>query len=198
MPLTLYPAVDIKDGQGVKLLPSYHDYDLNQDEVKELMDHCVDLDLPVWIAGPLEDQRQRHSRVELRGFEGGKDYFRGDPVDHIIELLKDCPETDVVVANMRNEVFRVAREVSERREGIYLRNRAHTGALYFVLGKPMAFLYVEQGKRIAREVGADRLVCGPQLPFKTFESYYEYTQQLPVSEDDRQQVRSENVLSLFE
>jgi predicted TIM-barrel fold metal-dependent hydrolase len=184
---------------GVKLLPTYHDYDLDVPEVEELMNVCADLDVPVSISALLEDQRGRHPRITLRGYEEeGTRAFTDAHVDDLIDLLRACPETDVLLADMWTHAPRVVEEVCEVHEqGTRLDNFARSGETLFVLDDLYVY-FTHQARNLVEEVGTEHLVCGAQLPLKIFESYYRYSDMLPVSDAERARVRSGNALSLVE
>lgn len=185
--------------EGVKLLPAYHDYDLDDPEVEEFMRTCADLGVPVSISGVLEDQRGRHPRITLRGYEEeGTRSFTEAHVDDLIDLLRACPETDVILSDMWTHAPRVIEEVCEVHEqGTRLDNFVRSGETLFVLDDLYVYL-THQARDLAEVVGPEHLVCGAQLPLKTFESYYRYSGMLPVSDEEREQVRYGNALSLVE
>jgi len=184
---------------GVKLLPAYHDYAIDAPETEALMEVCAELDVPVVICAVLEDQRGRHPRVTLRGFEdGGTRSFTDEGVDKLIDLLCDCPETDVILADVWNAAPKIVEACCEvRKEGVRLDNLARSGKTLFVLDDLFVY-FTHQAEGIVEKVGIDRLVCGPQLPFKIFEAYYGYTEMLPVSEEERARVRSGNARSVID
>lgn len=185
--------------QGVKLLPNYHDYDLADAETKALLSECAARDLPVIIVATLDDQRQRHPGVNLRGQEDGlKRTFLPDQVNSLIELLSDCPDTDVILADMWNQARRVKEDLHDvTPEGVRLDNEVRNGETYFIAGD-LYMYFTHQLEAAAEDLGPDHLVTGPQLPFKIFESYYKYTDNLPLDESAKQAVRSENVAELIE
>ncbi|WP_158203562.1 amidohydrolase family protein [Halomarina oriensis] len=183
---------------GVKLLPAYHDYDLDAPETTALFDVCADLDVPVVVCATLEDQRQRHPRVTLRGFEdGGTRAFTDGHVDALVDLLTECPETDVVLADLWTHAPRIVEECCRvRRNGVRLDNRVRSGETLFVLDDLFVY-FSHQGERLVEEVGVDRLVRGPQLPFKIAEAYDGYVDLLPASDDDRARVGGDTLRSVF-
>jgi len=183
--------------RGVKLLPTYHDYDPDDPAAVELLEACARRDLPAVLAAALEDQRARHPRIRLRGGEGmRRDFWADEHVDALIDLLKDAPGADVILADCWTHARRIKRELTPRKEALWYRNEAREGRLLFVLGDLFMY-YTSQGAEIVEEIGVDHLVFGPQLPFKTFQSYYNYVEHLPVDEADRDRVRADNVLELF-
>ena len=185
--------------QGVRLFPLYHDYGLNHPNAVELLDLCAELDVPVMIVGPLQDQRGRHPRMTLRGFEdGGTRTFTEDHVDDLIELLEAAPETDVIVGNLWDDAIRVYEEACvSRPSGVRLDNSVRSGRTLFVLDDLFCY-FSHQGEQLVEEIGVDHLVTGPRLPLHIFDAFYKYTETLPVSEDEKDRVRSENVLSLLD
>jgi predicted TIM-barrel fold metal-dependent hydrolase len=185
--------------EGVKLLPAYHNYDLDDPNIEALMRTCADLDVPVSISAVLEDQRGRHPRITLRGYEEeGTRSFTEAHVDELVELLRACPETDVVLADMWTHAPRVVDEVCEVHEqGTRLDNFVRSGETLFVLDDLYVY-FTHQARQLVEDVGVEHLVCGPQLPFKIFGSSYRYSGMLPVIDDQRARVRSENALSLLE
>ena len=188
-------CVDDLGMRGVRLLPGYHAYDLDDPEVVDCLDRCADRDVPVFLAAALEDQRQRHPVTDLPGV--AKDRYDDEQADNLISLLHESPEADVVVADAWSHVWRINESITAHRDGIFLRQRERSGETYFVLDD-LWMWYVDQGRRIVDEIGPDRLVCGAQLPHKYFESYHAHLEHLPLDEADKRRVRSENLLSLFE
>ena len=185
--------------EGVRLLPNYHHYDLNASDVKELFDACAARDVPVFVASTLEDQRQRHPTMTLRGFEdGGTRNLPEEYVDQLIETLTDCPETDVVIADAWTSAYDITEAVCEKNpSGVRLNNFVRDGETLFDLADLYCY-FSYQAAEIVEKLGTDRLVVGPQLPYKIFEAYYNRVDALPVSEAERDAVRADNVLSLFE
>ncbi|MFB6295607.1 MAG: amidohydrolase family protein [Halobacteriales archaeon] len=197
------PEQDLEEGvddlgmRAVKLLPTYHYYDLDDPAVVDVVERATDLGVPVIIAFALEDQRQRHPAVRLHGFEGNhRDQMTEAQAGQLIDLLKAVPESDVIVADAWTHAFRIRQAVSHHRDGLHLANAPHTGALQFVLGDLFMY-YTSQGERIADELGAEHLCVGPMLPLKIFESYYGYLEHLPVEETAKERIRGENVLNLL-
>ncbi|WP_207592284.1 amidohydrolase family protein [Halomontanus rarus] len=195
----LHEAVEELGMRGVRLFPCYHDYDLDQSAVAELLRECADLDVPVMIVAVLQDQRQRHPRMQLRGFEdGGTRSFTEEHVDQLVELLEECPDTDVIVGNLWNNAERVYEETCvSKPSGVRLDNQVRSGRTLFVLDD-LFYYFGYQGEELVETIGTEHLVTGPRLPFHIFEAYYNYTDNLPVDEAEKDRVRSENVLSLLE
>ncbi|WP_248906005.1 amidohydrolase family protein [Halocatena marina] len=184
--------------KGVKLLPAYHDYDLNDPGIVALLNHCADRDVPVTFVATLEDQRKRHPLINLREHDGiRRDFWADKQVDDLIDVLTTCPETDVIIADAWEHAFRIKEEVcTVQQSGVRLNNTVRSGETLFVLGDLFMF-FTYQGSRIVEQIGVDHLVTGPQLPFKTFESYDNYANHLPVTDEERQQIRSGNILTLL-
>lgn len=199
----LEECLDELDMQGVKLLPAYHDYDIGDEAVTELLNACAERDVPVMFCAALEDQRGSHPRFELKGFEhddrrgGYRDYFRDDHVGQLIDQLQACPETDIILADAWSRVYRIVDAIRAPGDAIWEGTWERSGKTLFVLDD-LPMFYVARGERIVSEIGVDNLVMGPQLPFKIFESYYGMLEQLPISEREKDQIRSENLLELIE
>ena len=185
---------------GVKLLPAYHDYDLDDPAVESLFRVCADRDVPVFLTAVLEDQRQRHPRVRLRGFDsfGVSKWWSEEQIDQLIDLLRECPHTDVVIADTWTAATDIATAVTHvTRHGVRLDNFVRDGATLFVLGD-LNMYFTERAADIVETIGTDHLVFGPKLPFKNFHAAYEYVKHLPVDESILEQVRHENLMALFE
>ena len=183
--------------KGVRLLPAYHDYDVDDPAVVELLDTCADLDIPAMFVGTLEDQRGRHWRVNLRGMDNAKHWDHGH-ANAFISVLQESPETDVLIANGRMIAERVTREVTKTQStGVRLNNKVRSGKTLFVLDDLFMF-FAEQGEGIIENLGVSHLVTGPRMPLLVFDAHYIYTEHLPVSDEEREQVSSGNILSLIE
>lgn len=183
--------------KGVKLLPNYHDYDLDDSAAVELGRRCADLDVPVLLVATLEDQRGRHPRFELRGFEdfrGKPARWRDEQVDAIVSFLLACPRTDVVVADAWQDAYRIKTETLHERRAMV--EGGNAGDLLFVLGD----LFVDhpgQLEKVVEEIGTEHLVSGPGVPMTTFESGY-LVPYLPVTDAEREAVRYGNIRSLLD
>lgn len=185
--------------RGVKLLPAYHDYDLNDSAAKALLSACADYDVPAILVATVEDQRQRHPRVQLRGWEEHPNRpksWRDEQIEHMLELLADVPEADVVVADAWHAAAQMVEGTTARKDGLWTGNRERSGGLYFVLGDLFQD-YPSRRDRLLAEVGAERLVLGPTLPFMVFESYAT-ARYLPVDDETKAKIRGETLQSLLE
>ncbi|WP_433627471.1 amidohydrolase family protein [Halomicrococcus sp. NG-SE-24] len=192
-------CIDEFDMRAVKMLPAHHDYDPDAPEAKELLDACAERDVPVVVAASIEDQRQRHPRVVLNGFEGMRSkYFSDEQADAIIDLLQASPDADVVVADAWDNAARIARETTQSYpDGVHLDNAVRDGETLFVLDDLYMF-FPHQGAEIVDDVGVDNLVCGPKLPFRIFEAHYVHVEQLPVDDQAKDRIRHGNLASILE
>lgn len=184
--------------RGVKLLPAYHDYDLDDPAAAALLSACADYDVPVILVATIEDQRQRHPRVQLRGWDehpGAPKSWRDEQIGDMISLLQAAPEADVIVADARAAAARLIEATSAKRDGRWTGNRERSGGLYFVLGDLFQD-YPSRREEILREVGAERLVLGPTLPFMTFESYAT-ARWMPVDGGTKAAIRAQTFESLI-
>ena len=185
--------------QAVKLLPLYHDYPIDDPTVIDLLDSCADRDVPVIFCATVEDQRQRHPRVEIRDVDslGSGKHFSGDHADALVDVLRRSPEVDVIVANGWTHAEHIHRSVSNvTAEGVRLDNAVRSGETLFVIDDLFVY-FRHQGADVAGSIGTANLVCGPRLPFRLFEAHYANVTHLPVDEAAKDEVRSENVLSLL-
>ena len=185
------------DMAGVRLLPAYHDYDIDDPEVVALMDRCEELGVPVMFVATLEDQRGRHPRVNLRGLENAK-HWSNKQGSALISVLKESPGVDVIIANGRFVAPQIKQATMEvRPNGVRLDNFVRNGRTLFVLDDLFMF-FTYQGEGIVDDIGVENLVSGPKMPLFVFDAHYKYTEHLPVSEAEREQVSSGNILSLLE
>lgn len=186
------------DFQGVRLLPAYHDYDVNDPAVVDLLDKCAALDVPAMFVATLEDLRGRHWRVNLHGMEGASKHWKTDETGAFVSVLQESPEADVIIANGWQVAEDVKKQTTESySEGVSLKNKVRDGETLFVLDDLYMFA-THQGEGIVDRIGVDHLVSGPQMPLLVFDAHYIYTEQLPVSEADREQVSSGNIRSIID
>jgi len=185
--------------RGVRLFPLYHDYPVDHPAVVELMDACAEYDVPVMFVAMLEDKRQHHPNWELRDDdETGNKNWSADHADALVDVLQASPEVDVVVANAWTTAEDIVREATTSHpSGVRLDNATRSGETLFVLDD-LYMYFPYQGEEIVDTVGADRLVTGPRIPLLNVQSHYVYTETVPVSERERDGIRSGNVLSLLE
>ena len=180
----------------MKLLPTYHDYDLDDPEIEDLMRTCADLDVLVSVSGVFEDQRGRHPRITLRDYEEEDTRsFTGSHVDALIDLLRACHETDVILADIVDARATRDEEWEVHEQSTRLDNFVRSNETLFVLDDLYVYL-IHQTHDLAEGVGLEHLVCGAQLSLKTFESHYRYSGMLRVTDEERERVRYGNALSL--
>ena len=183
--------------KAVKLLPTYHDYDLDDPAAIDLGRRCAELGIPVVLVATLEDQRQRHPRFELRGFEdfrGKPKRWRDEQVDDLVSFLLGCPRTDAIVADAWQDAVRIKAETLHERRAMV--GDGDAGALLFVLGD----LFLDHPgwpEKVASEVGPDHLVTGTGMPLSVFESGH-LAPFLPIDGDERAAIRSGNVDAVLE
>ncbi|WP_435320912.1 amidohydrolase family protein [Haloarchaeobius sp. TZWSO28] len=194
----LREAVEEWGFQAVKLLPLYHDYDPDDEAAVACLEVCVELDVPVILTAAVEDNRKRHPRVRLRGHdELGNQSWSDRQADAIADLLTAVPEADVILADMWTAAYDVAEAVCESQPaGVRLDNFVREGVTLFVLGDLYMF-FTYQGEEIVDRIGADHLAFGPQLPFKYVDSYHNYLDNLPVTDEARERIGASNVLELL-
>jgi predicted TIM-barrel fold metal-dependent hydrolase len=181
--------------RGVKLLPGYHDYDLNDPAAKDLLDAAADHGVPVILVATIEDQRQRHPRVQLRGWDENPrnpKTWSDEQIEDMVELLADAPAADVVVADGGQAYERLLEATTTEWEGD---GDERPGDLYFVLGDLFQD-YPNRREKILREIGVDRLVLGPTMPFMVFESYAT-ERYLPIDDEDEAKIRGDTILDLL-
>ena len=187
-----------KGAKAVKMLPLYHGYDLDEQPARDLMQAAADRDLPVVVCSVLEDLRKQHPTHKPRGSDAMfRDRWNDEQVDALIDLLTDCPETDVILDNCWISAPRILEETRSRLDHHWLRNDTHDGELLFNIDG--LFIYYEaQARELVEEVGVDHLAFSAQLPFNVVQSYYNYVEYLPVDEVEKNRVRAGNVLGLIE
>lgn len=193
----LVEAVETFDMAAVKLLPAYHHYDLDEPAVIEFVEACVELDIPIIVAIAIEDQRQRHPAVKLHGLpENHRDYMTEEQADALIELLKTCPEVDVVIADAWKQAVRIEQAVRPHKDGLHFMNAPHRGERYFVLGDLFMFSPF-QGEELVDELGPDRLCHGPMLPLKVYDAAALCLEHLPVTDAERDRIAGGNIHDLI-
>lgn len=186
-----------RGAKAVKMLPLYHGYALDEDPARELVTAAGERDLPVVVCSVLEDLRKQHPTHKPDGSEEMfRDRWNDDQIDALIDLLKECPETDVILDNCWMSAPRILEETRSRIDHHWLRNESHDAEILFNIDG--LFIYYDvQAEAVARDVGADHLAFSAQLPFYVVQSYYNYVEYLPVDEEAKDRVRAGNVLDLL-
>jgi len=164
-----YPAADADLDEcvsdlgmhGIRLFPAYHDFLLSEDPVVEFAKDCADRDIPLMICAVLQDQRQRHPRGKLR--EVTRKSYTERQVDALLELLRESPETDVIIVDAMGNTARINRETSKRRENRWFYNFERSGDIYFTLDG-LAMEHVSEGEEVLDAVAAEQIVFGSRLP----------------------------------
>lgn len=195
----LRECVESFDMRGVRLFPLYHDYDLDDPAIVDLLELCAELNVPAMFVATLEDVRQRHPRFTLRGHDDlANKHWGEEQVDQLVETLKAAPAADVVIANAWSRAGRIKHRVTTSYPaGVRLNNLVRDGRTLFVV-EDLYMFFRYQGEGIVEHVGVDHLVSGPQMPLLTFDAHYIYTDHLPVDDDEKERVRSGNILDLLD
>lgn len=181
---------------AVKMLPLYHGYALAEEPTENLLEAASKRELPVILTSVIEDLRKQHPTHKPYGSDAMfRDRWNDDQVDAIIDLLKGSA-ADVILDNAWASAGRILEETRSHREHHWLRNERHEGELLFTIDGLFVY-YNAQATALAEEIGVDHLVFSAQLPFNVVQSYYNYVEHLPVSEDETDHVRSKNILALI-
>jgi predicted TIM-barrel fold metal-dependent hydrolase len=185
--------------EGVRLFPLYHDYAIDHPAVTELMDFCAERDVPVMFVSALEDKRQHHRNWKIRDFEdAGNNSWSDQHVNALISVLKQSPETDVIIANAWNAADRIVEETTTAYpHGVRLNNKVRSGETLFILNDLYMF-FLHQGEEIAENIGVDRLVTGSKIPLYNFDAHYIYNEEFPATEAERDRIQHGNILNLLE
>ena len=187
-----------RGAKALKMLPLYHGYAIDEDPARELMDAAAERDLPVVVCSVLEDLRKQHPTHKPYGSDAMfRDRWNDDQVDALVDLLKESPETDVILDNAWASAPEILERTRTHLDNHWLRNESHEGELLFNIDG--LFLYYDtQVEDLVEDVGVEHLAFSAQLPFNVVQSFYNYVEALPVEEAERDRVRSENVLSIVE
>lgn len=139
---------------GIKLIPGYHGYELDDPEFVELLRQAGERDMLVQIAVEMEDERMRHPRVHI-------------PVVNVmplVEVLDEVPDVQVMLVNpfrhVRGERLRAM--VNETDVLFETSNLDGTGGLERVIRGEHWY--------VGSEVPVDRLLTGSHAPFFPVES----------------------------
>jgi predicted TIM-barrel fold metal-dependent hydrolase len=178
--LTVNPTLpgwqrDIEDGlrrfdiRGVRIYPTYHDYDLNGEPVAELCEALKRHGLPLFVTKRMEDERLDYL-VKPKPLE----------VTALGKFLSGQPELDIIVLNIRfNEIVSL-REEAKRLPRLYF----DTCGL-----KDKVFVLEE----LLNIVPAKKIIYGSQHPLYCLKSSFCLVDMVEIPEETKRSILSENV-----
>ena len=94
--------------KGIRLSPKYHDYEMNDPSLVELVRRVRDHGLPVSFDIRMVDSRQR-SWMDIPLFEGNADVkfdiiTKEWALKHIVPIIREVPDAKYLIANLANSV----------------------------------------------------------------------------------------------
>jgi predicted TIM-barrel fold metal-dependent hydrolase len=162
---------------GIKLYPSYQNYNLGDPEVEELIRRAADRDLVVVITVDMEDERVHHPRLEVTAAD----------VRPLAGILPDIPAARVVLANVFRHVRgdRLQAMVEETDVLFDIARLDGTGGIYELTNGTHWYLDTT--------VPAERLVFGSHAPFFPVENSLLKFMESPITEAQAHTIMYENV-----
>jgi predicted TIM-barrel fold metal-dependent hydrolase len=194
----LETAIEDWGFRAAKLLPTYHEYDLDDPAAIDCLQTCAELDVPVVVVALVEDYRCRHPRITLTGYEDGGDRSWTDEHLSALEtLLREAPATDVVLGNSWGDGPDLVDRLHQiQRNGVHLDNQVRSGRTLLAVNDLFVY-FSHQGEAIAEQVGAEHLAYAASLPFKIVDSSLGMLDALDLDASDREQVTAGNVDSML-
>ncbi|PYI54849.1 amidohydrolase family protein [Paenibacillus flagellatus] len=177
--LTVNPTLpgwrrDIEDGlkrfdiRGVRVYPTYHDYDLNDEPVSELCDALQEFGLPLFVTKRMEDERL--------------DYLiKPKPLDveSLRRFVRSRPNLDIVVLNIRfAEIVALEAEANELPRLFF-----DTSGL-----KDKVFVLEE----LLRHVPAGKIVYGSQHPLYCLKSTHAIVDMVDLPDETKRAIFADN------
>lgn len=157
---------------GIRLLPGYHDYDLQIPSFQNLLQQAAEHNLFVQIAVRLEDPRTQHHRLIAKDVD----------LTPLASALADFPEVPVVLLNALSSAN------SELHAGL-----VSAGRVYFDLSTLEGLAGIE---RLLKSLPAERLIFGSHAPFFALESSLLKLQESEIPQTVRLQITSQNAGSI--
>lgn len=138
---------------GIKLIPGYHGYTLDDLEFVRLLEAAADRELLVQIAIDMEDERMRHPRVMVPVVD----------VSPLPAALRRVPGARVVLVNPFRHVRRddLSSMITDTNVHFEISNLDGTGGLERILRGEHWYLH---------QIPADRLLFGSHVPFFPLEN----------------------------
>jgi predicted TIM-barrel fold metal-dependent hydrolase len=94
--------------KGIRLFPKYHDYELNDPSLVELVKRARDRDLPVALDIRMVDSRQR-SWMDIPVFNPSTDYkvdviTKEWKLSNIVPIVREVPGAKFIIVNLANSI----------------------------------------------------------------------------------------------
>jgi|LSQX01.3.fsa_nt_gb predicted TIM-barrel fold metal-dependent hydrolase len=162
--------------KGLRLVPQYHNYNLNQACAIEIVTVATELNIPIFIPSRLVDVRQRH----------WMDTQTTLTVDEIGALSLIVPNSRIVIT----ECYVYPSQLKKLDGTIKYPN------LYFEISR-LSSAYGQEIAQIAELIGQDHLLFGTGAPFKEITSALIKLNVMKCPEHTREQISYQNAQKLF-
>lgn len=170
--------------RGVRLIPQYHGYDLDDPEAIRAAAACAERGLPVLLAQRIEDPRQRHHL----------DLGRVLSLNKAAALLQTVPELTLIITNARG----LATSDLVRNPDLHTRRwyvDLSLAEVHYQLHRSVSEM--SDLARMIEQVGPDHLLFGTHLPFSYGASALVKLETLPVTEAERDKISYRTSAELF-
>jgi len=172
--------------RGLRLHPYYHDYGMADAECRELIDVATEYGLPISVSIAMEDQRQRHWLIKLPHVTDSN-----ATNTQIISAIRNSPDATFILLTMGYSGFR-----GYNHQIILQAVEPKKGKLFFTTTN-LNITPNEEGAKQMREIGIERIVFASQIPFKYPEANFLRMESLPLTEAEKEQIYSGNIMELL-
>ncbi len=160
--------------RGLRLIPQYHDYQLN-DLPEKVPQMAAALDIPIFISHRIVDVRQKH----------WMDTDKAIDFSEVYNLCQRHPKTKVVFTESITSANNFENKNMKECPNLFLeisRMRSTCG---------------QQLSKIAAKIGCDRLLFGSGSPFKETTPSIIKLQQANLTESEKKAIAAENAVTLL-
>jgi len=169
-------CIDDLGMKGLELYPTYHQYNLANENAVELLNMAAERGIPVHLPCAIENIRQRH-------WMDTKEDITADSVARVLSL---CPKTDFIITNGPSpDIANSLMPLSQKRQGKVYYDFSRVDLLFF------------RFDNFVKSVGADNVVFGSVMPLQYVDTQFAKLHFSKISDEDKEKIMYKNLKELL-
>lgn len=166
--------------KGLRLFPTYHDYDLTDKCFSEIIALAGEKNIPVALAVRVEDERQHHWLMKVPQLD----------IDSAVKAISKFPKATFILSGAKfPELCDVKKSLSQCDNWYFDIARMQ--------GRHSSRGSVEVLVKAVEEFGAEKILYGSNAPFQYVQSSLLKVQNASISDGDKKMILSGNALGML-
>jgi uncharacterized protein len=166
-------GIDLFQIKGVRIYPSYHNYNLQSEQLQTLCRKLVELNLPLFLVLRMEDERLNYLNTP-----------RTIPMDEVSQFIGNNKNLNVVIINIRLSEIISIKKVIVNNKNVYLDTCGLKDGLFTI-------------DNLEALIGDSKILYGSLYPMYSLKSTVLLIEKSSISEKSKENIFNNNIAKIF-